>query len=182
MMIFGQTRIFFTMSRDGLLPKVLSKVHPRFHTPHVVTIDHRHRRCRCSRRCSRSASSPTSPTPAPCSPSSWCAIGVMILRKRQPNRPRPFRTPMVWVVCPLAVLGCLLLFFNLSVYTHQPVLRLGGDRPGRVLPVRLPQEPPGQRNRTDLKNTLPRAVAFAFDRLRQGFANNVEPWASPPDR
>ncbi|MGH8062395.1 MAG: amino acid permease, partial [Pseudoxanthomonas sp.] len=33
MMIFGQTRIFFTMSRDGLLPGVLSKVHPRFHTP-----------------------------------------------------------------------------------------------------------------------------------------------------
>jgi APA family basic amino acid/polyamine antiporter len=38
MMLFGQTRIFFTMSRDGLLPPVLSKVHPKFHTPHVVTI------------------------------------------------------------------------------------------------------------------------------------------------
>jgi APA family basic amino acid/polyamine antiporter len=41
----------------------------------------------------------------------------MILRKQQPNRHRPFRTPMVWVVCPLAVAGCLLLFFNLSLYT-----------------------------------------------------------------
>ena len=38
MMMFGQTRIFFTMSRDGLLPDVLSKVHPRFFTPHVITI------------------------------------------------------------------------------------------------------------------------------------------------
>ncbi|MET0240954.1 MAG: amino acid permease, partial [Sphingobium sp.] len=38
MMMFGQTRIFFTMSRDGLLPERLSRIHPRFHTPHVVTI------------------------------------------------------------------------------------------------------------------------------------------------
>src|SRR5580765_6800946 len=38
MMMFGQTRIFFTMSRDGLLPEVLSRVHPRFFTPHVITI------------------------------------------------------------------------------------------------------------------------------------------------
>jgi APA family basic amino acid/polyamine antiporter len=45
------------------------------------------------------------------------AVGVMILRKTQPDRPRPFRTPMVWVVCPLAIAGTLLLFFNLSVYT-----------------------------------------------------------------
>src|SRR5690606_36871249 len=36
-LIFGQTRIFFVMSRDGLLPEVLSRVHPRFQTPHVVT-------------------------------------------------------------------------------------------------------------------------------------------------
>ena len=41
----------------------------------------------------------------------------MVLRVQQPNRPRPFRTPLVWIVCPLAVLGCLLLFLNLSMYT-----------------------------------------------------------------
>jgi APA family basic amino acid/polyamine antiporter len=38
MMLFGQTRIFFVMSRDGLLPAVLSRVHDRFKTPHVVTL------------------------------------------------------------------------------------------------------------------------------------------------
>src|SRR3546814_12049945 len=38
MMMFGQTRIFFVMSRDGLLPEVFSKVHPKFHTPYVITI------------------------------------------------------------------------------------------------------------------------------------------------
>src|SRR3569623_412588 len=45
------------------------------------------------------------------------AIGVLILRRTQPIRPRPFRTPLVWVICPLAVLGCLLLFVNLSQWT-----------------------------------------------------------------
>jgi APA family basic amino acid/polyamine antiporter len=37
-LIFGQTRIFFVMSRDGLLPGVLSKVHPKWKTPHIVTM------------------------------------------------------------------------------------------------------------------------------------------------
>jgi APA family basic amino acid/polyamine antiporter len=38
MMMFGQTRIFFVMSRDGLLPEVFSRIHPKFNTPHVITI------------------------------------------------------------------------------------------------------------------------------------------------
>src|SRR3546814_4018868 len=38
MMMFGQTRIFFVMSRDGLLPEVFSKVHPKFHPPYVIQI------------------------------------------------------------------------------------------------------------------------------------------------
>src|SRR3954454_22526254 len=38
LMMFGQTRVFFVMGRDGLLPEALSKVHPRFRTPYVVTI------------------------------------------------------------------------------------------------------------------------------------------------
>ena len=38
MMMFGQTRIFFVMSRDGLLPDLFSKVHPTYKTPHVITI------------------------------------------------------------------------------------------------------------------------------------------------
>ena len=42
------------------------------------------------------------------------AIGVLILRKQQPDRARPFRTPLAWIVCPLAIAGCALLFLNLS--------------------------------------------------------------------
>ena len=42
------------------------------------------------------------------------AIGVMVLRKTDPNRPRPFKTPLIWIVGPLAVAGCVLLFFSLG--------------------------------------------------------------------
>ena len=116
MMLFGQTRIFFTMSRDGLLPNALSKIHPKFHTPHVITII-------TGVAVSLFAAMFPVGVLADISNSGtlfaflMVAVGVMILRKTQPDRPRPFRTPMVWVVCPLAIAGTLLLFFNLSVYT-----------------------------------------------------------------
>jgi basic amino acid/polyamine antiporter, APA family len=42
------------------------------------------------------------------------AAGVMVLRRTEPNRPRPFRTPFIWVVGPLAMAGCVLLFFSLG--------------------------------------------------------------------
>jgi APA family basic amino acid/polyamine antiporter len=116
MMIYGQTRIFFTMSRDGLLPEVLSKVHPKFHTPHIVTI------ITGIFVAFFAAMFPVGIL-ADISNSGTLfafmavAAGVLILRKREPNRHRPFRTPMAWVVCPLAIAGCLLLFLNLSMYT-----------------------------------------------------------------
>ena len=116
MMIYGQTRIFFTMSRDGLLPEALSKVHPRFHTPHVVTII-------TGVFVSFFAALFPVGILADISNSGtlfafiMVAAGVLVLRVRDPGRHRPFRTPMAWVVCPLAILGCLLLFLNLSAYT-----------------------------------------------------------------
>ena len=114
MMMFGQTRIFFTMSRDGLLPEVLSKVHPRFHTPHVITV---------LTGVVVSLSGALFPVGKLADTSNsgtllafaMVSLGVLILRKQQPDRPRPFRTPLVWLVCPLAVAGCLLLFVNLSM-------------------------------------------------------------------
>ncbi|MGC1547290.1 MAG: amino acid permease [Rhodanobacter sp.] len=115
-MTYGQTRIFFTMSRDGLLPNFLSKVHPRFHTPHVLTII-------TGIFVSLFAALFPVGVLADITNSGtlfafmMVAIGVMVLRVKQPERPRPFRTPLVWIVCPLAVAGCLLLFANLSSKT-----------------------------------------------------------------
>jgi APA family basic amino acid/polyamine antiporter len=116
MMIFGQTRIFFVMSRDGLLPAALSKVHPKYHTPHVVTI---------ITGVFVAIFAALFPVGALADISNsgtlfafaMVAIAVMVLRKTDPGRARPFRTPAIMVVAPLAILGCLYLFFSLSGYT-----------------------------------------------------------------
>ncbi len=112
-MMFGQTRIFFTMSRDGLLPSVFSKIHPRFHTPHVITFVTGVVVSFCAAVFPVGKLADTS-NAGTLLAFAMVSIGVMILRKQQPERHRPFRTPFVWFVCPLAVTGCLLLFVNLS--------------------------------------------------------------------
>jgi APA family basic amino acid/polyamine antiporter len=116
MMIYGQTRIFFTMARDGLLPERLSAVHPRFHTPHVITL---------ITGVGVSAFAAMFPVAmlADISNSGTLfaffvvALGVMVLRVKDPGRKRPFRTPFIWVVGPSAMIGCLILFFSLDAYT-----------------------------------------------------------------
>ena len=115
-MTYGQTRIFFTMARDGLLPASFSKIHPRFHTPHVITL---------TTGLFVSLFGAIYPVGQLADITNsgtlfafmMVAIGVMVLRVTQPDRKRPFRTPLAWVVCPLAVLGCLLLFVNLPART-----------------------------------------------------------------
>ncbi|WHZ19064.1 MAG: putative amino acid permease, GabP family [Rhodanobacteraceae bacterium] len=114
MMMFGQTRIFFTMSRDGLLPNVFSKVHPRFFTPHVITYVTGIVVSLCAALFPVGKLADTS-NAGTLLAFAMVSIGVMILRRKQPERKRPFRTPLVWIVCPLAIAGCLLLFVNLSI-------------------------------------------------------------------
>jgi basic amino acid/polyamine antiporter, APA family len=117
MMMFGQTRIFFVMARDGLLPEVFSKLHPKYGTPHVVTI------CTGLFVALFGALFPVGKL-ADISNSGTLfafftvAVGVLILRRTDPTRHRPFRTPMVWLICPLAAAGCVFLFFQLSGYTE----------------------------------------------------------------
>jgi APA family basic amino acid/polyamine antiporter len=117
MMMFGQTRIFFVMARDGLLPDVFSKLHPKFGTPHVVTM------CTGVFVALFAALFPVGKL-ADISNSGTLfafftvAVGVMILRRTNPDRKRPFRTPVYFLVCPLAAAGCVFLFFQLSGYTE----------------------------------------------------------------
>jgi len=116
MMMYGQTRIFFVMSRDGLLPERFSRIHPRFHTPHVVTI------VTGIAVAIFAALFPVGML-ADISNSgtlfafAMVAIAVMVLRRTDPHRHRPFRTPAVMLVAPLAILGCVYLFFSLGNYT-----------------------------------------------------------------
>jgi APA family basic amino acid/polyamine antiporter len=113
MMMYGQTRVFFTMARDGLLPKAFSKVHPRFHTPHVVTLV-------TGLFCTVfSAFAPVGQL-ANFSNSgtlfafAMVAIAVLVLRRTDPGRKRPFRAPIVGVVAPLAIIGCIYLYISLD--------------------------------------------------------------------
>jgi len=117
MMLFGQTRIFFAMSRDRLLPDVLSDIHPKYKTPHVVTL------ITGTFVTLAAAFFPVGKL-ADISNSGTLfafftvALGVMALRKSDPDRTRHFRTPFVGVVGPLALLGCAYLFVSLSLYTQ----------------------------------------------------------------
>jgi basic amino acid/polyamine antiporter, APA family len=116
MMIFGQTRILFTMARDGLMPSAFAKVHPRFHSPHVVT---------WITGIAVSLFAAMFPVGALADISNsgtlfaffMVAVGVMALRVSDPGRARPFKTPLIWIVGPLAMGGCVLLFFSLGWYT-----------------------------------------------------------------
>ncbi|MEZ5655140.1 MAG: amino acid permease [Sphingobium sp.] len=114
MMLFGQTRIFFVMARDGLLPEKLATVHPKWKTPHIVTM------ITGVFVAIAAALLPVGQL-ADISNSGtlfaffMVAIAVMVLRKKDPNRVRPFRTPLVWVIGPVAAFGCVFLYWNLPI-------------------------------------------------------------------
>ena len=113
MMMFAQTRVFFVMSRDGLLPTGLSKVHPKFRTPYVVTI------MTGVGVAIAAAFFPVGQLASVSNGGTLCAfffvsLAIMALRRSDPGRARAFRTPAVWVVAPMAAFGCLLLFGFLS--------------------------------------------------------------------
>jgi APA family basic amino acid/polyamine antiporter len=111
-LLFGQTRIFFVMSRDGLLPDVLSKVHPKWKTPYVVTF------LTGIGVALAAAFLPVGQLADVANAGTlyaffMVAIAVMLLRKHEPARPRRFRVPALWLIGPLTIGGCLFLFLNL---------------------------------------------------------------------
>ncbi|NYT40579.1 amino acid permease [Sphingomonas sp. R-74633] len=116
MMMFGQTRIFFVMSRDGLLPELFSRVHPKFHTPHVITM-------LTGLFVTLFAAFFPVGLLADVSNSGTLfafaavSIAVLVLRRTDPNRARPFRTPAIMITAPIAIIGCIYLFFSLSQAT-----------------------------------------------------------------
>lgn len=115
-LMYGQTRIFFAMSRDGLIPAGICKVHPKYGTPHVITI----------------VAGIAVALIAGFTPISViaeltnigtlfafvvAAIGVLVMRYTRPDIHRPFKCPAVWLVSPLAVISCAYLMYNLPVET-----------------------------------------------------------------
>jgi basic amino acid/polyamine antiporter, APA family len=112
----GQPRIFFSMARDGLLPQSFAKVHPRFRTPYVTTILTGIVVGVCAMFTSIDEMVDLTNIGTLFAFTLVC-IGIWILRKREPNRPRAFKTPWVPVVPILGVLACLYLMLGLPWIT-----------------------------------------------------------------
>ena len=111
-LIYGQTRIFFVMARDGLLPESLSRVHPKYKTPHIVTM------LTGGAVAIGAAFFPVGKL-ADISDAGtlyafmMVAIALLVLRSRDPERKRSFRVPAAWLIAPLTIAGCVFLFLNL---------------------------------------------------------------------
>ncbi|MEO6075676.1 MAG: amino acid permease [Dokdonella sp.] len=108
-MMMGQPRIFYTMSRDGLLPPMFGKVHPKFQTPYVGTI------IVAIVAAILAGLFPIGVLGDLVSMGTLLAfatvcVGVLVLRRTRPDLVRPFRVPMVWLICPLGALACFGLF------------------------------------------------------------------------
>jgi APA family basic amino acid/polyamine antiporter len=115
-LMYGQSRVFFAMGRDGLLPPWLSKVHPTYKTPYRITV------ITAVAVALLAAFLPLKILGEATNIGTLFAfvlvsIAVPVLRKSQPNLERPFRTPWVPLVPILSVLACLWLMINLPVGT-----------------------------------------------------------------
>jgi APA family basic amino acid/polyamine antiporter len=115
-MLLGQSRVFFSMSRDGLLPKVFSDIHPKFLTPW---------RCNLIFMLFVSLFSgflPISKLGHMTSIGTLLAfvivcIGIIVMRRTNPDAPRPYRTPLVPLVPILGVLVCFAMMASLDYET-----------------------------------------------------------------
>lgn len=114
--LLGQSRVFYTMSKDGLLPKVFSSLHPRFQTPYKSNL------LLCTFISLFAGFMPIHIVGEMVSIGTLLAfvmvcLGVIVMRKKLPDAPRPFRTPWVPVVPILGILTCLLMMVSLPLDT-----------------------------------------------------------------
>ncbi len=115
-MLMSQPRIFFAMSRDGLLPQAVSKVHPKFGTPYITTI------ITCVVVAIVAGLTQIQTVGEMTSIGTLFAFGivcgaVLILRVKRPELPRPFRVPFGPVFPVLGIVFCAYLMLNLPILT-----------------------------------------------------------------
>lgn len=116
--LLGQTRIFFSMARDGLIPSTFSRVHKRYKTPHISTIITGSIVAVVAGFVDIGEAAELSNIGTLFAFSIVC-VSVLVLRKKDPERPRPFKTPFSPYVPVLGVLSCIYLAVNLPALTWQ---------------------------------------------------------------
>jgi len=119
--LLAQTRIFYSMSRDGLLPPVFATVHPRFRTPHVSTIM-TGTIIALFAGLTRIDVLSQLVSIGTLLAFVLVSIGIIILRRTMPDAPRPFRTPWVPFVPVMGALICLAQMIGLPVATWERLL------------------------------------------------------------
>ena len=119
--LMAQTRIFYSMSRDGLLPPVFASVHPRFRTPHVSTIM-TGTIIALVAGLTRIDVLGQLVSIGTLLAFVLVSIGIIILRKTMPDAPRPFRTPGVPFVPVMGGLICLAQMVGLPLATWERLL------------------------------------------------------------
>lgn len=120
-LLLGQSRVFYSMSRDGLLPPFVSRVHPRFQTPWLTSI------VTGVGVAIFSALFSVREAGSLCSIGTLLAfvivsVGILVLRVREPNLERKFTTPWVWFVAPAGAISALALMAALPWPTWRRLL------------------------------------------------------------
>ena len=120
-MLLGQSRVFYSMSRDGLLPPFVNKVHPKFQTPYLTSI------VTGVVVAFFAAILPIRDAASLVSIGTLLAfvivsVGILVLRVREPNLPRVFKTPWVWFVAPAGAASALYLMLALPPVTWERLL------------------------------------------------------------
>jgi APA family basic amino acid/polyamine antiporter len=115
--LYGQSRIFFVMARDGLLPERLARVNPRTKVPVTMTL------LTALAVALLAGLAPLDQIASLANAGTLLAFiavsaCLLILRRREPDAPRVYRTPFVWIVGPAAIIGCAYLFWSLPTRTR----------------------------------------------------------------
>ncbi len=120
-MLYGQSRVFWAMSRDGLLPMFINQIHPTFRTPWITSI------VTGIGVAAFSAVFTVREAGSLCSIGTLLAfvivsVGILVLRVRHPELPRAFKTPLVWFVAPAGALSAAYLMASLPWPTWERLI------------------------------------------------------------
>ena len=114
-MIIGQPRIFMIMGRDGLLPPVFTRIHPKYRTPHINTVITGIGIALLAAVFPLDILGELTSMGTLIAFAAVCA-GVLVLRRTHPDLPRPFRMPLAWLICSLGVISCVALLTAMTLH------------------------------------------------------------------